>query len=384
MTQEKAGVVLVADDNEAMLKMLARMLTAEGYVVRAVSNGEDAVQALERESVDLVLSDIDMPGRNGLELLQAIRARDLDVPVILLTGGPTIESAIAAVEYGASHYLTKPVNWPLLKQTIHRSMHAGRLARARRDLVQLASNDAFQIADLAGLSARFDKALSTLFMLWQPIVRWSDQSLFAYEAVVRSAEPALPSPGALFDAADRLQRTDDIGQRIRSLCGETRGADSGVLFFVNVLPLDLMDDALYDPNAPLSRIAQGVVLEITERARLEVVLELPERIARLRDLGYRIAIDDLGAGYAGLTSFAALEPEFMKLDRGLVRDIHSSPTKLRLVGAMVRACLDLGVQVVGEGVEQIDERDALIGLGCDLFQGYLIGKPEPPFAALRP
>jgi len=109
------------------------------------------------------------------------------------------------------------------------------------------------------------------------------------------------------------------------------------------------------------------------------VPDASERIARLRGMGYRIAIDDLGAGYAGLTSFASLEPDFMKLDRALVQDIHQSNTKSKLVGAMLNACRDLGVEVVGEGIELQEERDAMIALGCDLFQGFLFARPGPPF-----
>ena len=171
----------------------------------------------------------------------------------------------------------------------------------------------------------------------------------------------------------------EIGRRVRQLCGESVGKPPDALLFVNIHTKDLMDDVIYSPAAPLTRIAQHVVIEITERARLEDVPDAAERIGRLRGMGYRIAIDDLGAGYAGLTSFAALEPDFMKLDRALIQDIHQSNTKSKLVGAMLNACRDLGVEVVGEGIEQKEERDALIALGCDLFQGFLFARPALPF-----
>ena len=122
-------------------------------------------------------------------------------------------------------------------------------------------------------------------------------------------------------------------------------------------------------------------VEITERARLEQVGDPLPRVTRLRELGFRIAIDDIGAGYSGLTSFVTLEPDLLKLDMSLVRDVHDSPIKQRLVTAMVDLCADLGTPLVAEGVETIEERDCLVGLGCDIFQGYLFAKPAAPFIA---
>jgi EAL domain-containing protein (putative c-di-GMP-specific phosphodiesterase class I) len=142
-----------------------------------------------------------------------------------------------------------------------------------------------------------------------------------------------------------------------------------------------MDDALVSPESPLSALAKRVVLEITERASLADVKDVRMKIAELRKMGFRIAIDDLGAGYAGLTSFATLEPEFVKLDMSLVRDIDGSHTKQKLVRSMAAVCKELGMLVVAEGVETAAERDLLVKLGCDFLQGYLLAKPGRPFPA---
>jgi EAL domain-containing protein (putative c-di-GMP-specific phosphodiesterase class I) len=151
---------------------------------------------------------------------------------------------------------------------------------------------------------------------------------------------------------------------------------------VNLHTSDLLDPDLRSPDAALSRIAKRVVLEITERASLDKVKDLRPRIAALREMGFRIAVDDLGAGYAGLTTFALLEPEIVKLDMTLVRDIHKSATKQKLVKSMSDLCKDMGMLVVGEGVETLEERDALVVLGCDLVQGYFFAKPGKPFPAV--
>jgi EAL domain-containing protein (putative c-di-GMP-specific phosphodiesterase class I) len=99
----------------------------------------------------------------------------------------------------------------------------------------------------------------------------------------------------------------------------------------------------------------------------------------LRKRGYRIAVDDLGAGYAALGALATLEPEIVKLDMSLVRDIDQHATKRRVVAAIANLCRELGGRVVAEGVETEAERKACIDSGIDLLQGYLFAKPARGF-----
>jgi EAL domain-containing protein (putative c-di-GMP-specific phosphodiesterase class I) len=97
-------------------------------------------------------------------------------------------------------------------------------------------------------------------------------------------------------------------------------------------------------------------------------------------MGYRIALDDLGAGYAGLSCFSALEPDIVKFDMSLIRDIDVLPRKRALVESMIRVCQrDLGMQVVCEGIETLGERDVLTELEASLFQGYLFARPHREF-----
>src|SRR5690606_34578711 len=103
------GQVLVAEDEPALLKGLARLLIARGYRVTTAINGQDAREKIRTQSFDLVLTDIAMPECDGLELLQQVRDTDSDVPVVLITGEPSVSTAVKALECGAFHYLTKPV-----------------------------------------------------------------------------------------------------------------------------------------------------------------------------------------------------------------------------------------------------------------------------------
>jgi EAL domain-containing protein (putative c-di-GMP-specific phosphodiesterase class I) len=229
--------------------------------------------------------------------------------------------------------------------------------------------------------AAFDAALERLWLAYQPIVDAPRGAVFGYEALVRSGEPALASPGALFDAAERLGRTQELGRRIRALAAEGAARCPGrCALFVNLHPADLLDPQLYDDARGLARSAPRVVLEITERASLERVADVEERLAILRRIGYRIAVDDLGAGYSGLTSLALLAPDVVKLDMGLVRGIDGSRRMQSIVRALLELCArDLHVDVVSEGVETEAEERALLGLGGRLLQGYRFGRPNRVF-----
>jgi EAL domain-containing protein (putative c-di-GMP-specific phosphodiesterase class I) len=330
---------------------------------------------------DAIVSDIDMPRMNGIQFLQNVRQRDEDVPVILITGNPDLGSAVQAVTHGALQYLIKPVNMEDLRKVVARAVGLSRMAKLKRDAFALASDRSFLgAADHLALGATFERALDTLWMAYQPIVRAADRSLFGYEALLRSEEKALPHPGAILDAAERLGRLDDLGRSTRAAaCAPLAQAPPGCVLFVNLHARDLMDDLLVSPKSPLSAVANRVVLEITERASLEKVKDVRAKIAELRRMGFRIAIDDLGAGYAGLTSFATLEPEFVKLDMSLVRDIDQNHTKATVVRSMVSVCKELNMVVVAEGVETRQECDLLVALGCDFLQGYLLAKPGRPF-----
>ena len=241
-------------------------------------------------------------------------------------------------------------------------------------LAHLGTDDRL-LADRAGLEACFESGLRSLRLVYQPIVWSASGAVYGYEALVRTSEPRLPHPGVLFDVAERLDRVHELGRLVRNKAAEFLSRGRIPVAFVNVHAKELADDALLLPDAPLSRQARSVVLEITERQSIEGVPVLRERIDALRALGYRLAIDDLGAGYAGLTSFTALEPHVVKLDMALVRGCDHEPMKQQLIRSMTGLCRELGALVVAEGIETQAERDTVAGLGCDLLQGFLLGRP---------
>jgi EAL domain-containing protein (putative c-di-GMP-specific phosphodiesterase class I) len=376
--------ILVADDDAVLLRAYARVLTTNGYRVETVADGQSALEAFQKRRFDVILSDIDMPGLSGIELLEAVRAHDLDVPVVLVTGTPEVDSTIRAIEHGALRYLVKPVETAALVKVAGDAVRLHRIARAKRQALTLFGS-ANLVGDHAGLVSSFGRAIESLYVAYQPIVSWSEKRVVAYEVLLRSREATLPHPGSMLDAAERLGRVHELGRNVRRLAVERTSEilSSDVLLFVNLHPSDLLDDELLSPRAPLTALAKRVVLEVTERASLDEVRDLRERLVALRRLGFRIALDDLGAGYAGLSSFALLEPEFVKLDMTLTRNLGSDTTKQTLVRTMASMCQELGMRVVAEGIETEAERDELERSGCDLMQGFLFAEPGDAFPSPR-
>lgn len=371
---------LVVDDDEAIARLHARALTLSGYQVQTAPNGVKAMEQCANQSFDVILSDVDMPEMNGLRLLEGVRTRDHDVPFVLITGRPDIETTINAIEHGALRYLVKPVELSTLVKVADDAVRLHRTAKAKRRALDLATIAGRQLVEFSDLTTNFTRAIANMYLDFQPIVSWSDKAIVAYEALLRTKDAGLPNPGAMIHAAEKLDRLPELGRRIRAQAAEALERMSADTFlFVNLHPLDLLDDELLSPDAPLSKVAHRVVLEITERASLEGVPQHASRVAAVRKLGYSLAIDDLGAGYAGLTSFATLEPDIVKLDMSLIRAIHKEPTKKMLVRTMVAMCRELGIIVIAEGVETVEERDELARCGCDWMQGYLFARPGNPF-----
>ncbi|XOV88268.1 MAG: EAL domain-containing protein [Pseudomonadota bacterium] len=373
--------VLIVDDDKDVARMVARILT-RGNEFEATVVAEPGIGLARacQQQFDVIVSDIQMPGMTGLELIRGIRSVDLDTPIILLTGTPSIETAQEAIALGAFRYLTKPFNPTELMDVARKAALNTRMARLRRKALELSGAEHLRPGDMAGMEDAFEATLETLWMAYQPIVHAATGKLFGYEALMRSQDPRLPYPGSVCRAAEQLDRIFDLGRTVRSrTVAPLLGISPETRLFVNLHPRDLMDDDLANPASPIGAMANRVVLEITEREDLGKVTQVEERIERLRDMGFCIAVDDLGAGYAGLSSFAALQPSIVKLDMSLIFDINTSQIKRRVVQSMVETCHDLNALVVAEGVETEAELRTCQDVGCDLLQGYFIAKPGKAF-----
>jgi EAL domain-containing protein (putative c-di-GMP-specific phosphodiesterase class I) len=377
------GRILLAEDDGPLRRAYVRALGLAGHQVIGVPDGLAAAELIAAQSFDVVISDIAMPKMGGMQLLRHVREHDLDVPVLLITATPSVETAAEAVEHGALRYLVKPFALAELMQTVQQALGLHRIARLKRQLLKLSAHDHKLIGDRIGLELGFERALRSLRMVYQPIVSWSTHRIVAYEALLRTQEPSLEAPESVLAAAERLGRVHQVGRQVRDQVARMAARAPDATLFVNLHVHDLLDPELYSPVAALAPFASRIVLEVTERASLDQVPNAREQAQRLRKLGYRIALDDLGAGYAGLGSFAQLEPDIAKLDMSLTRNVHREATRRALVRSMVSVCHELGIGLIAEGIETADERDALLLSGCDLLQGFLFGRPHRELLAAR-
>jgi EAL domain-containing protein (putative c-di-GMP-specific phosphodiesterase class I)/CheY-like chemotaxis protein len=377
------GRVLVVDDDAGIRRVCARVLGSEGWVVTVAEHGRAAIEEVAKAGTqfDCVLSDINMPELDGYGLVSELRHQDEDLPVLLMTGDPSLDGAVKALDHGAISYISKPFQHEALAAAVARAARRHGVARMRRRAESVAR--ALYEPDKQDLAARLSSALSRSWMAFQPICDVTGRRVFAYEALLRTDEESMRRTDILIATAERLNRVHELGRVVRSEVARVAAeAPSDALLFVNVHGLELDDEQLFAEDSPLSKIAHRVVLEITERTGLDEASG-PTRVAMLRKLGYRIAVDDLGAGYAALGALASLEPEIVKLDMSLVRDLDKQPKKRRLVAAIATLCRELGGKVVAEGVETTAERDVLVDSGIELIQGFLLAKPARGFTPVR-
>jgi EAL domain-containing protein (putative c-di-GMP-specific phosphodiesterase class I) len=255
------------------------------------------------------------------------------------------------------------------------------LARGTEPQQKLVTGDD-AVAQLRDLEVAFDRCVKSIAMHFQPIVHAKTRKRFGYEALLRTTDKALPHPGAILDAAERLERIPVLGRAVRGACAKVikNAPPARGVVFINLHLLDLFDKQLVSPFSPLTKVANRVVLEITERTSLAGQDDVRFRVAELRERGFKIAIDDLGGGHARMNTFTPLDTDFVKLDMSVVRDIDKHPMKKQLVTSIIALCKDHGTKVIGEGVETEAEAKVLVSAGCDYLQGYLIAKPALPFA----
>ncbi|MCH2101589.1 MAG: EAL domain-containing protein [Planctomycetes bacterium] len=368
-------ILLVEDDAE--VRAAFRAALGKEFEIFEAEDGQYALGILTEHLPDLIVSDITMPGLDGVSLLREIRARDLDIPVILVTGEPELDGAVQAVEYGALRYLEKPIDPGQLRELAEQAVDFRRMANAKRDLFRMTSGTQGTASDRAGQLTRFESALDSIYLHFQPIYSLEQGTAIGYECLLRCAEETLRQPPALIQAGEELGRTSEIGRAIRAAALEKLAeVPEHAYLFVNLHFADLDDADLFDADSAFSQQAHRFVLEITERESLEVIANAQDKVQQLRELGFQIAMDDLGAGHNGLAAFAQLAPEVVKLDMRLVRDLDQGERQRDLVRVMHDFCAVRGMHVVAEGVETREELDALMEIGVDLIQGYYIARPH--------
>lgn len=223
--------------------------------------------------------------------------------------------------------------------------------------------------------------------LVQPIYRLDDLSIVGYEAISRG-------PAGEFERPDKLLTVAydaDLVLRLERLCRSKAIEAASALPAGRLLFLDIEPEAIADPELRSAMIttlpadaeitADRIVLEITERQAITDFASFRSALEYLRALGFKVAVDDAGAGYASLQALAEVKPEWIKVDMSLVRGIDGDGIRAQLMHAMVSFADRVGARLIAQGIDTLEELSTLRGLGVGYGQGFLFTGPVSPFPA---
>jgi EAL domain-containing protein (putative c-di-GMP-specific phosphodiesterase class I) len=228
-----------------------------------------------------------------------------------------------------------------------------------------------------------------IWTAFQPIVEIEGQQVMGWEGLSRGPRGSeLELPLVLFGRAGRHGLTEELERSCRRqgfVDWEAFGAPGRL--FLNTVPATIRDTSflgrgVLDYLGP--RLSpRFVTLEITERQVIENLNLYREAMHSFLDLGFSFAIDDVGAGYSGLETVAALKPNYLKIDMSLVRDVHQKKVSQQVVKAILDMAEGIGATVIAEGIQTLEEADALRKVGVRFGQGYFFGRPVDPYASPR-
>lgn len=244
--------------------------------------------------------------------------------------------------------------------------------------------------DRAGMLDKIllEESLTTVF---EPIVRLGSNEVIGYEALSRGpAGTGLETPFALFataELADREYELDSLCRR-RALAN-ARGINPEQLLFLNILPTCIQDPdfqaaRVRETLASLGLGPRNLVLEISERQAISNFPIFREAIDHFSGLGFRIALDDTGAGFSSLEAALELQPDFLKIDMSLVRSIEESPEKQEVLRGLQSLSAKMGSRVIAEGIETAQELAAILALGIECGQGFYLGRGTASPTGLAP
>jgi EAL domain-containing protein (putative c-di-GMP-specific phosphodiesterase class I)/GGDEF domain-containing protein len=226
-----------------------------------------------------------------------------------------------------------------------------------------------------------------IWTAFQPLVEIPTTKVMGYEGLSRGPRGTeVESPAALFGMAARHGLTEELERACRRQAfTDWAFFNSPLRLFVNTIPATVRDSSflgrgVLDYLGP-NLSPRMVTLEITEHEVIQNMSLYREAMHSFLELGFSFAIDDLGAGYSGLESLATLGAAFLKIDMGLVRDVHQRRVSQQVVKAIIDLGAGVGATVIAEGIETKEEADTLTDLGVRYGQGYFFGRPLDPRAA---
>ena len=380
--------ILVAEDHNFQRKAVVHMLNSMGIEkVLQASNGKRALEMLQREPVDIVLSDLDMPEMDGMEFIRHLAKQHLGISIIIMSSmdGALITSVDKmARSYG--HRVLGAVEKPLFLEQLKQLLMLHQQAQ-KKTVQTTAPAVSFTLEDVlqAVRENQFEPFL-------QPKVVLKTGRLIGAEALVRWIHPELGVIGP-YAFISLLEQSGNMEELTFLMLEKTAGVsrmlqDKGhaLAMSVNLSLSSLSDTTLAERIMQVVRRAEvdphHVILEVTESAAMTDVAHALENLARLRMHGFGLSIDDYGTGFSSMQQLTRVPFSELKIDRSFVTDCATNHSLRVIIESSIDMARKLRVKSVAEGVETQEEWDMLKSMSCDVAQGYFIAKPMDSAAFL--
>jgi EAL domain-containing protein (putative c-di-GMP-specific phosphodiesterase class I) len=379
--------ILVVDDSVANVTLLCRLLEKSGMGhVEGVTDSSTVIDLVKTFDPDIVLLDLHMPEPDGYRLLQEIGdlVGDGYLPVVIITADVDQQAKERALHAGAADFLTKPYPATETLLRVRNLIRTRRLHQVVQDRATALTHELEvhkveereRAASADQIAALLDDIAGNLTMVFQPIVSLELGETVGYEALARfQLEPQRP-PNEWFLAAFAADLGPELERAaIEAALDELDGLPRDVSLSVNVSPRTLLTAATTELID--RRSDRMIVVELTEHEPVTDYGPINDAMDGLRAGGARLAVDDAGAGFAGLHHILRLRPELIKLDRLLVTGIDNDPARRSLAAALMTFAGETGAQLIAEGIETEAELATLTDLGVHYGQGYHLGRPGP-------
>ena len=367
--------VLVVDDDPSILALVESMLTRDGYTVRCAGSCAEARTSLAEARPDVALVDLRMPVEDGLTIIRQMAKSGTEEPAtVMMSAAPDVETTIEAFRLGVAGYLRKPLRRIELLDAVQLALTQAGERRRRRNLeIDVA---AFKRSREIR-SSQIDSAISSLYMVWQPVVSARSRAVIAHEAFLRTKCAHFPTPLSLLSVAHQVERLHEVEFAAQqSVARRLALYPNTPLVFVNLHAETLLQPWLHAEDTPLGPYAERMFFEISEEVLVGDTNARREAVGRLRDRGFRIAIGKVGVQRANLANMVRIKAEVVKLEPGMISTVKTDRTTRRLAETVISFAHDEGIRVVVEGVEHPSEIEACLELGVDFLQGYALGRPQ--------
>ena len=377
--------VLLADDEAALRVALTELLSHEERVelIGTAADAEEAIRIAESDLPDVALVDVRMPEGGGPHAARGISRVSPGTRVIALSAYEDRTNVLDMLRAGAVGYLVKGTTADELVLGIERvaqggtSLSAELLTGVVTELAtQLRREEIEQEADrtLRGDIERFVWGHG-VWMVFHPIVDLATREEVGMEALARLGSIPMKPPDQWFAEATALELGLQLQLRTLREALEALPKIPGEAF----LSVNCSHHAAASPEFAerLDGVEERIVLEITEHEAIEDYGALAEALAPLRERGLRVAVDDVGAGYASLRHALQLAPDMVKMDISLTRGIDRDPGLRALATALISFAGETNMTIVAEGIETAGELHALRELGIRYGQGFYLARPAP-------